>query len=338
MKPAAVRRAAAEADRLIKELNAKPGEGQTPGDEAGTISPAPSPDTAPVASQEPVASPPVPPQSESAAQAPPPPAPPSDDFRQKYDVLRSKYDVEIPTLHSQLAESNDRIRSLEKMLAQLAERQAAPPAAEPEQYVKPEDINEYGKDFFDVVGRRAKEVVSQEVKELRAKVAEFEKKFSETTDKQQVSRRQQVFTLLGQRVPNWQAINSDQRFLAWLAQEDVLSGQQRKELLSKAFEANHAERVVGFFETFLKEDSGANASGTQAQAAPARQPQVPIENLVAPGSTRAPAPAAPGEKRMWTEAEIAQLYAARRRRQVSDEEFKALEKDILAAMMEGRVR
>lgn len=335
-KPSAVRKAAAEADRILNELNAKPGEA-SPGEGAGEGNqPSPSGMQAPDKSAPaPAADAVAPPAEPAPAPAAPPPA---EDFRTKYDVLRNKYDAEVPLLTNKISEQDERIRGLERMLASMAPPPAPTKAEETfETYVKPEDITEYGKDFFDVVGRRAKEIVSPEVKALRKKVEELEGKLTTTVAKTAEATRAQVFKLLGERVPDWQTVNVDQGFLAWLSDVDVLSGRQRKELLTEAFEANHAERVVRFFESF-KEDSGRTAPTTSAPAAPVRQPQVPIENLVAPGTSRAATPEAPGAKRVWSEQEVSEFYARRRRKMIPDEEFARTEREILQAVAEGRVR
>jgi hypothetical protein len=327
-KPASVRRAAAEADRILAELNAKPGETAPARTDAPDAS---TPDTQTSASDSAAA---------AVAQAPaptPPAASHEDDFKTKYDVLRNKYDAEVPSLQATLAEQAERTRQLEKMIADLAAKQAPVRAEETFNLVKPEEITEYGKDFFDVVGRRARETVSPELAELRKKVTEMESRFGTQAEQAKQKSKTEVFASLNTRVPNWQQLNVDPKFLAWLSQEDVLSGRQRKELLTEAFEGMHAERVVGFFEKFLKEDSGSVPSPSTA-APQTRQPQVSMDSLVAPGSTRQSAPVAPGEKRTWTEAEISDVYARRRRRQIPDAEFAKLEQEMMLAVAEGRVQ
>jgi hypothetical protein len=228
---------------------------------------------------------------------------------------------------------------MERMLQNMAPP-AAPTKAEEtfETFLKPEDLAEYGKDFFDVVGRKAKEIVSPEVKALRKKVEELEAKYSKTTETTAQAAREKVFSLLNARVPNWMTTNNDPAFLAWLGKRDVISGYQRRDLLTEAFESNDAERVVAFFETFHKEDSGTAPTNSSAPASPNRAPQVPIENLVAPGSSRASAPEAPGEKRMWTNSEIADFYRRRQRKMIPDAEFQKVEREILEAVAEGRVQ
>lgn len=324
-KPRAVLRNAAEADRLLKELTAKPGETPpaaepgpepTPGD-AVTPEPVVANDAAPAAPADPTPMEPTPPAE-----------PVADDFKQKYSVLRGKYDKEIPELKAQISELLDTNRRLERMVEQAAARMTEAPAAKGKEYIKPEEKEEYGDDFFDVVGRRAREVYEAEISRLNERIDQLSGK-SKRVDAE--TARQKVFTALDEKVPNWQAINGDTKFLAWLADADVFSGRTKRELLSEAFENNDAARVVGFFRAF-QEDSPAPAPA-------ARQPVVDAGTLVAPGAPRSGAPVdAPGGGRLWTEAEISQFYADVRRGKVSPEDRKRIEADIFKAAAEGRVR
>jgi hypothetical protein len=321
-KPRAVIRNAAEADRLIRELNAKPGETVDPGTPPAPVDEAPP---APVVANDAAPADPAPPVVAEQPTA----EPVADDFRQKYNVLRGKYDKEIPELKAQISELVDTNRRLEKMVEQAAEKMTAP-AAKPsdKHYIKPEEREEYGEEFFDVVGRRTREVYEDKIAQLEAKL---DRLTGQKTRLSAEEAKQQVFSALDENVPNWKDINGDQNFLAWLADRDVFSGRMKRELLSEAFENNDAARVVGFFKAF-QEDSPAPAPA-------ARTPSVDAGTLVAPGAPRAGAPVdAPGGGRIWTEQEIGQFYADCRRGKVSPEDRKRIEADIFKAAAEGRVR
>lgn len=325
-KPRAVLRNAAEADRLLKELTAKPGE--TPPAEPGTDPiPAGEAPPEPVVANDAAPAAPAPPVMQEPAT---PAEPVADDFKQKYSVLRGKYDKEIPELKAQISELIDANRRLERMVEQAATKMNEAPAAAPKgkDYVKPEEKEEYGEEFFDVVGRRAREVYEAEIARLNERIDSLSGQRKRLTAEEA---RQAVFTALDEKVPSWQELNADTKFLAWLADRDVFSGRTKRELLSEAFENNDAARVVGFFKAF-QEDSPAPAPA-------ARQPTVDAGTLVAPGAPRAGAPVeAPGGGRMWTEQEIAVFYADVRRGKVSPEDRKRIEADIFKAAAEGRVR
>jgi hypothetical protein len=229
-----------------------------------------------------------------------------------------------------------RIRQLETLLSQVSTAPPAAPAAgtpypRGEPLIRPEEEEEYGKEFFDVVGRRAREIVSPEVTELKKQVADLTARVGHSARVEAEQSRGTVIDALNEGVPGWERINTDQTFLAWLAGRDVFSGRLKRELLTEAFESNDAARVVKFFKAF-QEDS-------PAPAPVARTPSVDAGTLVAPGATRSGAPAdAPGGTRIWTQAEISQFYAAARQRKISPEEKIRVESEIIRAAAEGRVR
>lgn len=331
--PRAVRKQAAEADRLLKELSAKPGETVVQDATPAAGEPAPAAATPPAATDnmqpatanmQPVAA--TPPAAPQGSEAP-------EDFRQKYSTLKGKYDKEMAEMRVLVAEQAEQIRSLEQLVEQATAARPAPamPGRTVEsKLIKPEEEDEYGKEFFDVVGRRAREIIDAELAPLRDKLQQTVNREVKLTEEQ---KRINVQTALDEHVPNWGQLNTDARFLAWLAERDVFSGEVKQVLLTKAFQAGDAARVVGFFKAF-QEDSG----GTPTPAA--RQPAVDPGTLVAPGTPKGGSGPmeAPGGARVWTQAEIGAFYADVRRGKIPAERKAQIEAEIIKAAAEGRVR
>ena len=333
-RPKAVQRqidaANAEHAQLLQSLNAPPG---APPPSEPAADPATDP-SAPPAQPAGEGVPPVAPPPPAPPAPPPPPAPPEEDFKQKYLTLQGKYNTEIPQLRAEAARLAAKIREQEGLIAQLTAAPPAAPAAAPAAEDIPAELRaEYGDEFFDVVGKQARSVLAPILNDIKSKVDQISARDREIAERTAVNARAAVFTALVEQVgPHWEQINTDQKFLAWLQQPDVLSGQSRQLLLTNAFEANDAARVVMFFKTFLQEDASATPTPTP------RQPAVDIGTLVAPGAPRAaPAPAAPGGKRTWSEQEIAVHYAKVRRGLISAAEAARIEKEIIEAAREGRV-
>lgn len=321
--PRAVKRQVEEANRLLASLAAKPGEAP----------PAGEPETPPAAAADPApAAAPTPPATDNmapaAAPTPPPVVEQAPDYQQKYAVLKGKYDKEIPELKATVSELVEKNRQLEHMLAQMAERSAPPVAPSTSKLVKPEEITEYGEEFFDVVGRRAREILEAELAPLRSQVQQANAHKGRVSDEE---RKQTIAEALTEQVPGWEAINTSQQFLAWLADRDVFSGKVKRELLTEAFQNGDAARVVQFFKAFQEDPASAPAPA-------ARTPSVDAGTLVAPGTPRSGSPAeAPGGGRMWTQAEVSQFYADARRGRIPAERKAQIEKEIIRAAAEGRV-
>lgn len=326
--PRAAQRQVDEANALLESLTTKPGEPP-----AGA--PAPVVEPAPVAAAEPVPAAPV-------AAAEPAPVAPEPDFKQMYGVLKGKYDKEIPELRVRLTDEIEKRRQTEILLEQATERLRTAPVAKPPKAgelpapagFSEEEMREYGPEFFNVVARRAQEVIDAQLGPLRQELETTRAQLGQGARVEAERSRANVLLALDTEVPNWAAMNTDPGFLAWLGSPDVFSGKMKRELLTQAFEANDAARVVRFFKAF-QEDSA-------RQSAPAaRQAAVDPGTLVAPGVTRsagAPAAAPGGDDRVYTQQEIADFYTAVRMKKVPPAEKERMERIFTRAAAEGRVR
>lgn len=351
--PRQVRRQAQEAERLLQELNSKPGQSPTP-DAAAGASPA---DGAPgAASGTPAegadknntngAPEATPGSAPAAAGGEKPSAPPSggaDDFKHKYEVLQGKYNSETAEYKRTIAGMQERIGVLEQLVAKFSERPADPPPktndtnprAKGKTYVRPEDIEEYGRDMLDVVRRAAREEIEPELETLRAENQQLKAQLGRTSERVAETARDRMLVALDREVPDWRNVNTSATFLAWLEDMDVFSGLQRREALLQAYNANDARRVIGIFKAFKREDSATDP----ASSAPGRTPQVAKETLVAPGKPASGSGTeAPGSnKRQWTQAEIADFYDRKRRGKIPATEAETTEREIAAAIRENRV-
>lgn len=218
-----------------------------------------------------------------------------------------------------------------------------------DQLITEKDREQYGDELIDVARRAGLEAVKPELDNLRSENAELKKRVI-TNDQKAIYER------LNQRVPTWRAINQDPSFKRWLTLPNIYTGQIRGQMLSAAFEAADAPKVVGLFQDFVTEvmATGGIVPGTQApaqqqqqgQAQQQQQPReaaVSLDTLAAPGRAR-PAggdtPNVPAEKPIYTRAMIAANYADKRRGAYNgrDAEWARLDADMIAAGREGRIR
>jgi len=131
MLPRAVKEAEERANALILQAKGEQSEG-TP--EETTPPPAPEPEPGPEATVTPTPSEPPQPESEPAVQPgqPEPAKPPEETFEAKYNVLKGKYDKEVPELASQVTFLIKKVGALEAVLAEKETPQPAEPAPAPE--------------------------------------------------------------------------------------------------------------------------------------------------------------------------------------------------------------
>ena len=332
--PAAARRQVKEANRLIAELNSKPGE--IPDGVRATADAPPEnsdPSNIPVVNIDPNAAPAAP-----AATAQPVGSEP-DDFEHKYKVLQGKYNREVTDLRA-------RADAQEALLTRVMAEQSRMPApvAPPPAPVKPEDrfkalgvtekeLADYGNELVDLVDRVSTNATMAEIRQLRQDIQALKANAATVGTVVAETAQQKVFDALFRDVgQQWVQINTSDEFLAWLADVDVFSGTSKLVGLQNAFKNNDAARVVAIFRAYV---DGKTPAGSTSQG-----PAVSRETLIAPGAARGSTGEAPGATggKIWSEADIRDFYQRARKGKIPADEYAATEAEINRAMGENRIR
>lgn len=319
--PKAVQQQIDDADRLVAEINGdKTGEGENSNPETGegtqpqepaanVVEPAPAP-----VSQEPVNQ------------------IPEEKWENKYHTLKGMYDAEVPRLHSQVKELNSQVQTL---MAEMAVAKAnVPQENKAPSLITEQDKEAFGPDLIDLIERATEAKVStfrERESQLLSEIKELKGKIGDVTERQVVSDKDRFLSGLAQRVPDWEAINVDQGFLAWLSEVDPVYGIPKQVALTNAYEALDVNRVATVFEAYKK-------LVTPAQPAKQKVNQE-LQRQVAPTRSRSTTePTDAPNQRIWTEAEISSFYSDYRRGLVDAEDAVRIEREIHAAASEGRVR
>jgi uncharacterized phage infection (PIP) family protein YhgE len=270
--------------------------------------------------------------------APTPAATPAENFEAKYKTLEGKYRAEVPRLQQALTEAQRNMQTMAAELNALKARTETPPAPPPAPAVSPKDIENFGAEMVEMVQRRAQEVFqsmsqqfSQVVSKIADRVSTLEQAMHGVSQQTGFTAEQLFYADLARRVPDWEKVNADEGFLAWLADVDPVYGQPRQAALTAAHRELNAERAANVFEAFKK---------TRAPA-PAPAPSSSLEAQVAPtASGSAPAPQAPQPTFVVTQKVINDFYRAVQRGEWRgrEKEMAAMEAEINRAVAEGRYR
>lgn len=247
-----------------------------------------------------------------------------------------------------LKKALDDIRALSEQVQNMtatmaALHQAAPARTPPElnaqSLLTPQEVEEYGPEFLEVVGKKAAEIARRELATANAEIERLRAQVSGVQTSVQLDARTKMKQELTVRLPNWSQINEDERFLDWLALPDQYSGAIRHSLLKEAWGRNETARVLAFFNGFLSEEAA-----VVPRAEPAPSPatgKVPLETLAAPGRAKtAASTTGPAEKPVITPEEITQHYArsAAGYYKGREAEYQQMEASIASAVAEGRIR
>ena len=288
----------------------------------------------PVAPATPIADPTLPVQVQEPA--------PADDaaYRQMYLTLKGKYDSEVPRLSGQVKNLAKDLENAQVILSALGD--SNPPSTTPAaiKLLSDKELEEYGPELIDVIRKAAREEFEPVITKLTNENSFLQEKLQTVSTTATKSIKDTLYRELYSAVPQWKTLNSDQAFLDWLAQPDLLSGASRQDLLTRAFENNETNRVIMFFKTYLEQTTNPGAAVvTQAQPA-----AVQLDTLVAPGRPRGSEVTVGAQingKSIWTEPEIAAFYRDVRLGKFANslEERARIEADIISAASEpGRIK
>jgi hypothetical protein len=250
------------------------------------------------------------------------------------------------TANQQMAQ---RLTELENSMATGRLRAPAPEPAAPKQrqrYLKEEEIQDYGEEFFDVVGRRAKEEFDPILDQLGERIKRLESGQQAVGQVVEQTQKRSMMDQLTDAVPEWRTINHHPDFFQWLSYPDPYSGRQRHEMLKEAYSRHDVQRVVNFFKGFVTEATGTppNASSSPRSSAPppangSASERPSLEDFAAPGRARSAPQNLPPEKPVYTQAQIAQFATDKRKGlyRGREAEAEAYERDIFQAQHEGRI-
>lgn len=311
-----------------------------------------------LAVEQPAPEPPAPaevPAPEPVAPAPETPVAPAPaaeseaTWQQRYQTLQGMFKAEVPRLRTEVQELKDALTVATTKLTQLAQQPPQEPKA-PEAKAGAKDAEEFGSDLVEMVRRQAVDAARAEfqgeISSLKALNKDLEDKLASVSDRQGNTARSTYFADLAKVVPDYEQVNEDPLFLAWLNEEDVLSGEKRQEYLNRAFGAMDVQRTAKLFGAFkdsLKTEpvivppTPVVETPVVTELTPAQR----LERQVAPRTSAASAPIPPDNgQKIWSMSEIEGFY-----RDVTKGEFKdkpqeqaRIEADIDRAVAEGRLK
>lgn len=317
--PKAVQQQIDDADRLVADMN-----GDKTGDKPET-----DPNTQP---QEPAAQV-VEPVATTVSQEPEHKQIPEETWEQKYHSFKGMYDAEVPRLYSQVRELNSQVQQLIAENAAIKSTAAAEPA-KASSLITEQDKEAFGPDLIDLIDRATESKVStfrQRESELVSEINQLKTRLGDVTERQGISDKDRFLAGLGQQVPDWESLNVNQGFLAWLNEVDPVYGLPRQVALTNAYENLDVARVATIFKAY-------KSLVTPTQANKPRVNQE-LQRQVAPtrsGNTSDPADSQ--NSRIWTQSDIASFYEEARRGLIDSDDVVRIEKEIHAAVGEGRVR
>lgn len=255
------------------------------------------------------------------------PTPPAEDkaayWENRAKSVMGMMQTEIPALRNTIKSMETEIQTL---------KSHKPPQETPKPTVDPKDVEAFGAEMIEMVQRYAERTfasiaaqVDEKLNAMESRMASLEQGVSAVSTSTAVTQESQFFAALDRLVPQWETVNTDPRWLSWLAEVDPIYGQSRQTALDYARTNFDAQRTANIFNSFI-------ASITPPSLA----------SLVAPTTTAAPAPTmTPGpQRRIYTQREYQVFYndLAKGRYRGREAEAHAIEAELNLAQSENRIR
>lgn len=268
----------------------------------------------------------------------------TEDFAQKYKTLQGMYNAEVPRLHQQNRELNQRVQQMEQLLASLSFQPAAQAesAVQVAKLVTDKDVEEYG-DSIDIMRKVSKEELGaamQRLAQLEASLRQLQNnvvpQVQAVAQKQAVSAEQQFWADLISAVPNWREVNDNTAFQSWLLDVDPLTGITRQTYLEDAQRALDARRVSAFFRTWLESTGQAAIAQPQGSATAKTE----LEKQVTPGRARSTGTPQTNKGKIYTPDDIKKFFNDVRSGKYKgrEQDRDRIERDIFAAQRENRIQ
>jgi len=287
---------------------------------------------------DPDSTPAEPPQDQQTQQAEPKPVEPTptptepvvaeEKWEQKYKTLKGMYDAEVPRLHADLRDLKAQVDSLRKA-SETKPVEPAKPAAQTK-LVTDADVEAFGQDLIEVQRKVAREVASEFRGELDAMRAENEKLREQLTSTgtqvSEASFEQRLYRM----VPDFEAVNADPKWIAWLNEVDPLLRAPRSSVAQQAFNRGDAEGVAHYVAMFKQTVAPAEQKADKTEE---------LERQLQPNRGATSAPPTSQKGKVYTNADIEKMFrkAADLGTKGQTDAAKKLEAEIDAAYMEGRV-
>jgi hypothetical protein len=260
------------------------------------------------------------------------PQPPHDDsWEQRYRTLQGIH-------NKQVGELKDRLEQLAAQHQQLLERLNAPaPVAQPQPVaVNPQDAETFGEDLVRMIQRTTEQVLGPVANSVEQRLAQLEQNLQGTNKVVAQTADDTFFAQLREQVPDFDRINTSEPFLAWLAEEDDLTGNQRQAALTAAGNARNLRGVVRVFNAFLASQGHQPQPSTPASGASRLEAQVSPKST---GNGAAQVTQTANGKPMITVEQVERFYSdVRRGAYRGNEKLQAdTEAVINAALAENRI-
>lgn len=309
-----------EAERIQKEMTQP------------TAPAEPAPEVEAIAQDPPPVDPPEPVPQPAPAAVPVEPQQDAQYWQQRFKTLEGIHRTAVDQQKAQA----EHMRMISAQLEAMRQHQTQPAPAPEQPLVTTQDDEKFGSDLVDLARRVARQETKAIDKRLQT-IEELIRKFTPQVERvgrveQQVAqtREDRFWSELTAAVPDWEAINQNPAWIAWLGEYDPVAGATRQDSLNVAQAALDHRRAAGLFKLFK-----ASQPAPQPTARP-NPAKAELARQVAPSRTSTVTVPPKGEQR-YTGQDYTYWFDPRRTADRPAQEVATMKAELDRAHAEGRI-
>lgn len=252
-----------------------------------------------------------------------------ENWKHKYEVLKGKYDAEVPPLTNEVRRLRDHGNELGEIIGTLqaeveklktekpTEKVDASSFLNPEELEAIEDVIEPS-----ILNKVVDGLLAERLKTIEQKVTGVQNTQFQTAE--------DVFWGKVEQIENWETINTSPEFNAFLDLKAPYTNLTRRQILAGAQKRLDAATVIELFGDFVKTQKPTTPEGTTTLG---RQPRI------SPPAGSSGTGAGAGKK-IWTRKQISEFYqdVHKGKYKGREKERKRIDSDIWQAQIDGRIK
>ena len=247
--------------------------------------------------------------------------PGEDTFEHKYNVLNGMFQGELQKRDTKIDQLMVTVENLNDLLVKKVGTPVVEEGEEAvaQEHLDPDDFEDYGAEMGDMVETvnslvDANEKLKAENDALKGRVTDVGATVEKDAEARAKADKAKFLVELTGQVSDWQKINPDPKWLAWLNEDDPRSNIWRQTLLNDASAVNDLKRVAFLFNEFKRETGWVTP-------APTVLPERNIEDEVVPDTTTGTPLPAEGDGVVVTPAQLKQAALEFTQGKITKEEY-----------------
>ena len=178
---------------------------------------------------------------------------PEEKIQHQYEVLKGKYDAEVPRLAFELAEAKRRKSILQKRLDETIQSEEPKPTDEDNEKIK--TFQEEYPDIYEGSSYLVKQTFNEALASFKSDLSKLKENVDAVQENVVVNKKQTFLDALDKDPEvgkEWRKLNEDEGFISWLQERAPYVGGKKHDVLMANWKQMDVDGTLEFFKDFKK--------------------------------------------------------------------------------------